>query len=66
MRLSQPLFLGLLVRHLSAAESEAYMYAVGIVLCSAMKLIVNADRDQLPSVRISVRLIADLNFFCTD
>jgi ATP-binding cassette subfamily C (CFTR/MRP) protein 4 len=46
-RLTQPLFLGRLVRHFSAAESdtsitteEAYIYAAGIVLCSALNVIV--------------------------
>jgi hypothetical protein len=46
-RLSQPLFLGRLVRHFSAAEAEtaitveeAYIYAAGVVLCSALNVIV--------------------------
>ncbi|PNF14801.1 putative multidrug resistance-associated protein lethal(2)03659 [Cryptotermes secundus] len=47
LRLSQPLLLGRLVRHFSAAESdasitieEAYIYAAGVVLCSALNVIV--------------------------
>jgi ATP-binding cassette subfamily C (CFTR/MRP) protein 4 len=46
-RLSQPLFLGRLVRHFSEEESdtsitieEAYIYAAGVVLCSALNVIV--------------------------
>ncbi|GFG33086.1 hypothetical protein Cfor_12110, partial [Coptotermes formosanus] len=47
LRVSQPLFLGQLVRYFSASNSdsqttveEAYVYAAGVVLCSALNIFV--------------------------